>query len=207
MIAIIDYGMGNLRSVYNAFRTLGRAVTIASKPEQLRDAWGIVLPGVGAFGDGMHHLREWGFAEELDRQVLRGGKPFLGLCLGMQLLATTGFEHGENPGLNWIQGTVERIKFPNGNEKLRIPHIGWNEVRFEKKEGLYVGLGERQSFYFVHSFVLKPNDPCIVSGMCDYGSDLVASVEFENIVATQFHPEKSHKAGLTVLRNWSDKLC
>jgi glutamine amidotransferase len=207
MIAIIDYGMGNLRSVYNAFQTLGRAATIVSKPEQLGDAWGIVLPGVGAFADGMHHLREWGFVEELDRQVLRGGKPFLGLCLGMQLLATTGFEHGENPGLNWIQGTVERIRFPNGIEKLRIPHIGWNEVRFAKNVGLYAGLGDCQSFYFVHSFVLKPNDPCVVSGTCDYGIDIVASVEFDNIAATQFHPEKSHKAGLAVLRNWSEELC
>ena len=95
MIAIIDYGMGNLRSVYNAFQSLGREATIASKPQQLRDARGIVLPGVGAFGDGMHNLREWGFVEELDAQVLRGGKPFLGLCLGLQLLATTGFEHGK----------------------------------------------------------------------------------------------------------------
>jgi glutamine amidotransferase len=207
MIAIIDYGMGNLQSVYNAFRSLGREATIATKPEQLRDARGIVLPGVGAFGDGMHHLRKWGFAEELNAQVLRGGKPFLGLCLGMQLLATTGFEHGENLGLNWIQGTVERIKFPKGNEQLRIPHIGWNEVRFQKKDGLYAGLGEFQSFYFVHSFVLKPNDPRVVSGMCDYGVEIVASVEFDNIAATQFHPEKSHQAGLAVLRNWSETLC
>jgi len=207
MIGIIDYGMGNLRSVYNAFRSLGREATIANTPEQLRDARGIVLPGVGAFGDGMHNLREWGFVEELDAQVLRGGKPFLGLCLGMQLLATTGFEHGENSGLNWIQGKVERIKFPKGNEKLRIPHIGWNEVRFQKKDGLYAGLGESQSFYFVHSFVFKPNDPSVVSGVCDYGVDLVASVEFDNIRATQFHPEKSHKAGLAVLHNWSEELC
>ena len=207
MIAIIDYGMGNLRSVYNAFQSLGREVTIASKPEQLRDAQGVVLPGVGAFGDGMHNLREWGFVEELDSLVLRGGKPFLGLCLGLQLLATTGFEHGKNLGLNWIRGTVERIKFPEGSAMMRIPHIGWNDVRFAKKGGLYAGLGDSQSFYFVHSFILKPNDPSVVSGVCDYGVDLVASVEFNNIAATQFHPEKSHKAGLAVLRNWSERLC
>lgn len=207
MIAIIDYGMGNLRSVYNAFRSLGREATIASKPEQMRDARGIVLPGVGAFGDGMHNLREWGFVEELDAQVLRGGKPFLGLCLGLQLLATTSSEHGENLGLNWIHGTVDRIKFRAGNENLRIPHIGWNEVRFERKDGLYAGLGESQSFYFVHSFVLKPSDASVVSGVCNYGVDIVASVEFDNIAATQFHPEKSHKAGLAVLHNWCEDLC
>jgi imidazole glycerol-phosphate synthase subunit HisH len=207
MIAIIDYGMGNLRSVYNAFRSLGREAMIAGKPEQLRDARAIVLPGVGAFGDGMRNLREWGFEEELDAQVLRGHKPFLGLCLGMQLLATTGFEHGENSGLNWIRGTVERIKFPTASEHLRIPHVGWNEVQFEKKGGLYAGLGESQSFYFVHSFALKPDDSGVVSGVCNYGTDIVASVEVGNIAATQFHPEKSHQAGLAVLRNWSERLC
>lgn len=207
MIAIIDYGMGNLRSVYNAFQAVGASARIATKPEELREAAGIVLPGVGAFGDGMRNLRDWGFAEELDAQVLRGGKPFLGLCLGLQLIATTGFEHGENPGLNWIPGTVERIGFPAGTEALRIPHIGWNEVRFTKKDGLYAGLGEAESYYFVHSYVLKPIDPAVVSGSCDYGGELVASVEWNNIAATQFHPEKSHKAGLALLRNWSQKLC
>jgi glutamine amidotransferase len=207
MIAIIDYGMGNLRSVYNALASLGQEPTIANKPKQLRDARGIVLPGVGAFGDGMHNLNELGFVEELEAQVLRGGKPFLGLCLGLQLLGTTSFEHGENRGLNWISGTVERIKFPEGCETLRIPHIGWNEVRFEKKDGLYAGLGDSRSFYFVHSFVLNPDDLGVVSGVCNYGSDIVASVEFANIAATQFHPEKSHNAGIAVLRNWCKKLC
>ena len=124
--------------------------------------------------------------------------------MGLQLLATMGFEHGQNPGLNWIRGTVERIKMSDDNAMLRVPHIGWNEVRFERKDGLYARMGESQSFYFVHSFVLKPSDLNIVSGLCDYGADFVASIEFENIAATQFHPEKSHKAGLAVLRNWCD---
>ncbi|MEA3210629.1 MAG: imidazole glycerol-phosphate synthase subunit HisH [Chthoniobacter sp.] len=202
-IAIIDYGMGNLSSVHNAFDALDCPSTIAAQPAQLREAAGIVLPGVGAFGDGMRNLRERGFIEELEKQVRDGGKPFLGLCLGLQLLATRGFEHGENAGLNWIPGVVERLQLPPG---LRVPHIGWNDVRFVKKDLLYTGLGEMHAFYFVHSFAFRPDDPRVVSGVCEYGGEFVASIEFENISATQFHPEKSHQHGLSVLRNWARKV-
>ena len=203
MIAIIDYGMGNLRSVFNAFEVLGIEASIADGPAGLREASGVVLPGVGAFGDGMRNLRERGFIEELEKQVVAGGKPFLGLCLGLQLLGTRGFEHGENAGLGWIPGTVDRLVVP---DELRVPHIGWNDTRFVKPDALFDGLGAAAAFYFVHSFVLVPDDPAVVSGVCDYGVDFVASVRRDNICATQFHPEKSHKAGLAVLRNWAAAL-
>jgi glutamine amidotransferase len=203
MIAIIDYGMGNLKSVFNAFRLLGYAVTVVDRPEGLREAKGIVLPGVGAFGDGMRNLHERGFVTELEKEVIVGGKPFLGLCLGLQLLGSKGFEHGETPGLGWIPGVVDRLPVP---APLRVPHIGWNDVRFLKKVGLFQGSGDSQAYYFVHSFALLPDDPGVVSGVCDYGIEFVASVERDNISATQFHPEKSHKAGLVVLRNWAGAL-
>ena len=203
MIAIIDYGMGNLRSVFNAFEVLGIEASIADGPAGLREASGVVLPGVGAFGDGMRNLRERGFIEELEKQVVAGGKPFLGLCLGLQLLGTRGFEHGENAGLGWIPGTVDRLVVP---DELRVPHIGWNDTRFVKPDALFDGLGAAAAFYFVHSFVLVPDDPAVVSSVCDYGADFVASVRRDNICATQFHPEKSHKAGLAVLRNWAAAL-
>ena len=203
MIAIIDYGMGNLRSVFNAFQVLGIEASIANGPAGLREASGVVLPGVGAFGDGMRNLRERGFIEELERQVVVGGKPFLGLCLGLQLLGTRGFEHGENTGLGWIPGVVDRLVVPDA---LRVPHIGWNDTRFVKPDALFTGLGAAAAFYFIHSFVLVPEDPAVVTGVCDYGVDFVASVRRDNICATQFHPEKSHKAGLAVLRNWAEAL-
>ena len=203
MIAIIDYGMGNLRSVFNAFQMLGIEAGIADGPAGLREASGVVLPGVGAFGDGMRNLRERGFVEELEKQVVAGGKPFLGLCLGLQLLGTRGFEHGENAGLGWIPGVVDRLVV---GDALRVPHIGWNDTRFLKPDALFDGLGAAAAFYFVHSFVLVPDDPAVVSGVCDYGADFVASVRRDNICATQFHPEKSHKAGLAVLRNWAKAL-
>lgn len=203
MIAIIDYGMGNLRSVYNAFEALGVAAYIADVPARLHASSAIVLPGVGAFGDGMRNLRERGFVEELEKQVVTGGKPFLGLCLGLQLLGSRSFEHGENEGLNWISGVVQQLPVP---DSWRVPHIGWNDTRFIKSDPIFAGLGSAASFYFVHSFVLTPDDSTVITGICDYGVNFVASVRRDNICATQFHPEKSHKAGLAVLRNWAANL-
>jgi imidazole glycerol-phosphate synthase subunit HisH len=199
-IGIVDYGMGNLTSVLNAFVALGADAAILRKPEEADGADRLVLPGVGAFGDGMANLKRAGWIDVLEREVRGRGKPFLGICLGMQLLATEGTEHGVHGGLNWIPGRVERLE--PGDASLRVPHIGWNDVRFEKKDGLYAGLGDSGVFYFVHSFALKPNDPSAISGLCAYGVEFAASVEVGNIAATQFHPEKSQKAGLRVLRNF-----
>jgi imidazole glycerol-phosphate synthase subunit HisH len=203
-LIIIDYGMGNLRSVANAFEALGCAAMISNNPPDLQTAKGIVLPGVGAFGDGMKNLQDVGWIDALEREVIQQRKPFLGICLGMQLLATTSTEHGLHKGLNWIPGIVTRI--PSEDLNIRVPHIGWNDVRFINKEGLYAGLGDSQVFYFVHSYMLVPENPAIIGGVCSYGIDFPASVECDNIFATQFHPEKSHKAGLAVLKNFLNQL-
>lgn len=199
-IAIIDYRMGNLRSVENAFRAVCEDVHVVSAPEALADAERIVLPGVGAFGDGMATLAGAGWTDALEEQVRRRGKPFLGLCVGMQVLATTGLEHGTHRGLGWIPGVVERFQ----TEGLRVPHIGWNDVTPAAGSGLYVGI-DRPVFYFVHSYIFRPEDDRVVSGTCRYGEPFAASVEAGNIWATQFHPEKSQRAGLQLLRNFVER--
>ncbi len=207
MIAIVDYGMGNLRSVANAFTAIGAHAQIASCPADLSQAEAIVLPGVGAFGDGIANLHRTGFARALEEQVLQQKKPFLGICLGMQLLATTGLEHGRHAGLNWIPGVVQRLSSPPGDRDLRIPHVGWDDVSILTRHGLYADVDEpRKSFYFVHSYVLVPDDAGLVTGRCDYGIAFAASVERDHIWATQVHPEKSHQAGLGLLKQWCARV-
>lgn len=202
-VAIINYGMGNLRSVQNAFEALGATATVAASPSALSDASHIVLPGVGAFPDAMRNLRSGGWLPALEKEVREKGKPFLGLCLGMQLLATTGTEFETCAGLGWIPGTVERLE---GREPdVRVPHIGWNDARFVRKDGLFAGLGDAAPFYFVHSYAFRPSDEIAVAARCVHGADFVAAVEVGNLHATQFHPEKSQKAGLAVLRNFLKK--
>lgn len=203
MIAIVDYGMGNLRSVANALQAVGAEAVVTGDPAALRQARGIVLPGVGAFGEGMRNLRQAGLVEVLGEQVLGQGKPFLGICLGLQLLATTGFEHGQHQGLGWIPGVVAPIPVP-ADAGLRLPHIGWNDVRILKRDGIYAGTSDSQCFYFVHSYVFAPEDEGVTSGICAYGTEWVASVQAGNITAVQFHPEKSHTAGLGLLRSWHE---
>ena len=202
--AIINYGLGNLRSVANAVEVLGHEAFIAHRPDMLQTADRIILPGVGAFADGMRNLVDGGWTEPLETQVRRDGKPFLGLCLGMQLLASSGTEHGTNDGLGWIRGTVGRLP---GGGGVKIPHVGWNDVRFIRRDGLYADLPDSGVFYFVHSYVVRPDDPSIVTGVCDYGGEFAASIESGNIFATQFHPEKSQKAGLAVLGRFLRVKC
>ena len=202
-IAIIDYGMGNLRSVENAFASLTSDARTVREPQELRDADKIVLPGVGAFGDGMAHLASGGWIPALEDEVRGRAKPFLGLCVGMQLLATTGLEHGTHRGLNWVPGVVDRLAAVDG---VRIPHIGWNDVDLIRRDGLYAGV-ERPVFYFVHSFVFRPEAAETISGVCSHGERFAASIEHGNIWATQFHPEKSQQAGLQVLRNFITREC
>jgi imidazole glycerol-phosphate synthase subunit HisH len=206
MIGIVDYGMGNMHSVCSAFRAIGREILLVTEPEQLRDVGSIVLPGVGSFGDAMENLRARRLIGELETQVLANRKPYLGICLGLQILATTGFEHGKHAGLNWIPGTVEKLPVSVGEKPLRVPHIGWNEVQSPAGDTLFAGLGEAPAFYFVHSYVLKPNDPAAINGGCHYGVEFAASIASGNIAAVQFHPEKSHRAGLRLLRNWCERI-
>lgn len=201
-VLIIDYSMGNLRSVQNAFAAVGCQAVVSRSPSDLRRADRIVLPGVGAFGDGMRNLEQSGWIDALEAEVRGRAKPFLGLCLGMQVLAERGSEHGDHPGLGWLPGEVER--FPaNG---IRVPHVGWNDVAVARHSRLCSGLEDRASFYFVHSYVLRLRDETPVVGTCDYGGPFPAIVERDNLFATQFHPEKSQRSGLAILRNFA-ALC
>jgi glutamine amidotransferase len=201
-VCIIDYGMGNLGSVRNAYESLGCEAEIIHEPDKLRSADRIVLPGVGAFGDGVRNLHSGGWVPALTEEVIQHGKPFLGLCVGMQVLATTGTEHGTHTGLDWIPGVVRRLE---GDEPgIRIPHIGWNDVRITKGTGMYAGMNDMCTFYFVHSFVLCPDDPSVINGVSQHGAEFAASIQKDNIWATQYHPEKSQKNGLQVLENFMD---
>jgi len=198
-VAIINYGLGNLRSVYNAIQFVGGEAFIAAKPEELRNASHIILPGVGAFGDGIGILNDNGWTGEIVRQASEEGKPFLGICLGMQLLARKGTEHGDFDGLGLIDGTV--IKLETGDRTLRVPHIGWNTVKIDRPGKMYEGI-ESADCYFVHSYVLETTDRNVISGTSHHGHDFVASVEYGNVWGTQFHPEKSQKPGLRILKNF-----
>jgi glutamine amidotransferase len=199
---IVDYGMGNLRSVANAVSSLGAETVVASSPSELERASHVILPGVGAFGDGIEKLRRGGWIAPLDEAVRGRRLPFLGICLGMQLLATSGTEHGTWDGLGWIPGTVTRVG--DDDPSLRIPHIGWNDVEVAGAPRLFAGFDPKQvpCFYFVHSYALVPADRAVATGLCTYGAPFVATVEHGNIHGVQFHPEKSHKLGLALLRNF-----
>lgn len=194
--------MGNIRSVANAFEALGSPVKIVSNPEELISAEKIVLPGVGAFADGMNNLKKIGWIDILKREVLTNKVPFLGICLGMQLLATKGTENGVYDGLNWIPGTVEKMK--STDTSIKIPHIGWDDIQIKPNAQLYKGMKNTEVVYFIHSYIFQPENRSIINATCNYGGEFVASIEMDNIFATQFHPEKSQKTGLTVLNNFLD---
>jgi glutamine amidotransferase len=199
-VAIIDYGMGNLRSVANAFNRYTNSVDIINCPQKLKEADKIVLPGVGTFRDGIKNLISGNWLDDLEEEVMHKEKPFLGICLGMHLLATKGNEYGLHDGLNWISGIVEQIKCDS--QETRVPHIGWSDVQITTKGGIYTGLEINQCFYFLHSYILKPERSDVVSATCKHGIEFVASIEINNIYATQFHPEKSQRAGLAVIDNF-----
>jgi glutamine amidotransferase len=199
-IVILDYGMGNLRSVQKAFELLGYSATIADQPEQLRSADKLVLPGVGAFRDAIARLREGGFVEPI-RDHLQSGKPFLGICLGLQLLFDRSYEDGEYAGLGILAGEV--VRFPPGLG-LKVPHMGWNELDFIQPHfPLARGLASGVAVYFVHSYYALPRDPQIVAATADYYNPFTAAVWHENILAVQFHPEKSQQVGLRMLENFA----
>jgi glutamine amidotransferase len=197
-VGLIDYGMGNLRSVRNALEALGATVTVVASASQKLDSYDrVVLPGVGAFGDAMANLVRGGWPEALAEHAHIRQRPFLGICLGMQLLATRGTEHGEHDGLGWFRGEVRKLE---RSPPHRIPHMGWNEVRTLNRAGLLRDLSADASCYFVHSFAFAPEDTMVVTGVTEYGgSDFVSVIERGNVVATQFHPEKSQKHGLGLL--------
>lgn len=199
-IDIIDYGMGNLQSVRNALERLGCEVQISSNPETLADADALILPGVGAFGEAMNNLEQRKLVEPLRRAVLDEGKPLLGICLGMQLLADSSEERGNYRGLSLIPGQVREIPVSGG---LRLPHIGWNGVSVRKCDPLFRDIHEGGAFYFVHSYRFEC-DPVYIAGITDYGTDITAAIQKDRIFGVQFHPERSQHKGLRLLRNFVD---
>ncbi len=198
MIAILDYGMGNRASVQNALRALGRDSVITAEPSVIADATHLILPGVGAFGDGMKAIRERSL-DHVIREEAANGKPLLGICLGMQLLAEKGEEGGDHTGLGLIPGVVKRL--PSERIGLRLPHVGWNDVVPNAGESLFEGT-EPNVFYFVHGYALVPESPADAIARCEYGSPFVAAVRRGSVFGTQFHPEKSQASGLRLLKNF-----
>jgi glutamine amidotransferase len=201
MIAIVDYGMGNLLSVYHALEMVGGEPKICTTAEELRDAERIILPGVGAFRDCIHSLRAKGLVEALEEAVVRKGKPLLAICLGLQVLARRSFDGGEYQGFGWFQADVVRLQ--PSDPTLRVPQIGWNDVDYRAGSPLFAGIRPHADFYFVHSYHLRCDDDRDVEARCDYGGPVTAAVRKDNIFATQFHPEKSQDFGLRLLENFA----
>ena len=198
-IIIVDYGMGNLYSIKNALTKLcDFVVDISSEKNYINNADGIIIPGVGAFKKAMQNLEDLKIIDILNKQVLIKKKPVLSICLGMQLLFDNSSEGGYQDGLGWIPGNV---KYISTSEDLRIPHVGWNNIIFENQSKLFNNLGKEKSFYFVHSYEVKCNKKFITASV-DYGENIVAAVEKENIFGVQFHPEKSHENGFCLLKNF-----
>lgn len=198
--AIIDYGMGNLLSVQRAFEKCGSDAVIIDNPLELQDAERIVLPGVGVFPDAMDNLRKNGWIEELNRAVLEKETPILGICLGMQLLADKGYEVRECDGLGYIPGEI--IRFTQTQEKERIPHVGWNEILKREDSPLFDGIADGTNYYFVHSYHFRVANEENIATVTPYCGEFVSSVIKDNIVGTQFHPEKSQKAGFKLIKNF-----
>lgn len=200
MIAIIDYEMGNLRSVQKAFERVGHAATVTSDPAVLADADRIVLPGVGAFRDAIAALRQRKLVEPI-HEAIESGKPFLGICLGLQLLFDKSFEDGEFEGLGIIPGDVLRFKVP---PEFKVPHMGWNQLEFRQRPAIFEGVDEGAYFYFVHSYYVAPREEAVIATETDYSLPFCSSVYRDNLFATQFHPEKSQAAGLRLLKNFAE---
>jgi len=198
-LVIVDYGMANLRSVQKAFEKVGAAAVITSDPNRVRRAAKVVLPGVGAFQDAIAKLRETGLAEAAVDHI-RAGRPFLGICLGMQMLFTRSHEDGDFAGLDLFGGDVVRFTPQPG---LKIPHMGWNTIRSKVPEcPLFRGLPSESAFYFVHSYYAQPTDASVTSAEADYPTPFCAAIWRDNVFATQFHPEKSQAVGQVLLRNF-----
>ena len=199
-ILIVDYGMANLRSVQKAFEMVGHQAVISPDPSRVGDADRLVLPGVGAFRDAIARLHEAGLAPPLIEHV-RAGKPFFGICLGLQLLFTRSHEDGLHAGLDYFPGEV--VRFPD-QPGLKVPHMGWNQLRVRRPAPPLAGFPENGSVYFVHSYYVAPRDAGFVAAETDYPTPFASAVWHENVFATQFHPEKSQRVGLEMLRRFAE---
>jgi imidazole glycerol-phosphate synthase subunit HisH len=210
MIAIIDYGMGNLRSVQKGFERMGREAVVTRDPRTILDAGKVVLPGVGAFPDCMRNLEEYGLIDAVQKSI-SAGKPFLGICLGLQLLFTESEEFGISRGLDIIKGKVIRFKGPafdtphSALGTLKVPHMGWNSASIRRRPPAMADVPDNSYFYFVHSFHVVPEDKGVIATTTNYGIDFVSSIWKDNIFAVQFHPEKSQALGLSVLKRFGEQ--
>jgi len=198
MIAIIDYGMGNLRSVEKGFLKVGVDARVVTEPRAIDDAKAVVLPGVGAFRDCMKNLSGMSLTEPIVRSIEKG-KPYLGICLGLQVLFSESEEFGTYKGLDIIKGKVMKFR-----TDLKVPHMGWNNVKLLRRPPVFEGIKDESFFYFVHSFYVDPEDADVIAATTDYGITFTSMVWKDNIFATQFHPEKSQETGLMILKNFGD---
>ncbi len=198
MIAIIDYGMGNLRSVSKAFESVGHQAVVTRDPRAIANASHVVLPGVGAFGDCMANLERYELIPPI-QSAIQSGKPFLGICLGLQLLFTESEEFGIHKGLGLIPGRVKKFSL---DPSLKVPHMGWNEIQVVQPAPPLAGIAPGSYCYFVHSYYVEPADPTVIATMTEYGKPFASAVWKDNVVACQFHPEKSQTVGLQVIKNF-----
>lgn len=203
MLAVVDHGLGNLRSLCAALERMEVPYLATSDGSALRDASGIVLPGVGSFPDGMASLNRLGLVDVLNELVLEKQRPILGICLGFQLMAREGFEFGHTKGLGWLDARVIKLK---STPEARIPHVGWNDCVRVNESPLFDDIPGDALFYFTHSYHLAPDDDACVAAFSEHGSRFVASAKKGNVFGTQFHPEKSQLHGLTLLRNFAQKV-
>jgi len=200
MIALIDYGVGNIRNVYRAMTEIGLEVEITRDPAVVNESRAIILPGVGAYRDAMDNLQSTGLIPTLEENIKKG-KPLLGICLGMQLLFESSTEGGDYEGLGWLKGRI--VRFEPG---LKIPHMGWNRLNLERPDPITANLGEDPTVYFVHSYYLETEDPTMILATAEYGIAVPALIRKDNLIGMQFHPEKSASTGLRLLQNFKEMI-
>ena len=196
-VCILDYGSGNVRSVYNLVSFLGFDVIVSNERDEIESATHIILPGVGSFGAAMKKITTQLPLKVLENEIINNKKLFLGICVGMQVLAEKGYEHGDHDGLGWISGMVKKLQVEN----LPLPHIGWNDIIVKKDSDLFSDLGDIKDFYFVHSYAIRTDDSYILTET-NYENNFCSSIKKENIYGVQFHPEKSQKAGQKLIQNF-----
>lgn len=205
MITIVDYGVGNLGSIINMFKKVGAKASASSDPAVLKEAEKLVLPGIGAFDAGMNKLNEHGLVDLLSELALEKKVPFLGLCLGLQLM-TKGSEEGSTAGLGWLDAETVRFRFGPDEAHLKVPHMGWNRIDIRRHHPLFIDLDPESRFYFVHSYYVRSDDPEAVLAETEYGIHFHSILGKDNIMGAQFHPEKSHKFGMRLLRNFAQAV-